>query len=77
MPTRIVKFLDNMDVLREQVSTDIDDQLKRVNLKPLIANPEKSGDAFKKIILDFMFSKKNRQLIAQARLEGVKLAESL
>ena len=77
MPSRIVKFLDEMDVLREQVSVDIDAQLKRVNLKPLIANPENAAAAFKEIIADFLFSKKTKSLLAQARLEGIKLSDSL
>lgn len=77
MPTRIVKFLDNMDVLREQSNNGIDAQLKRINIKPLIANPGKSAEAFKKIILDYMFSQSSRQLIARARLEGDKLAKTL
>lgn len=75
MPTRIVKFLNEMDVLREESNVAIDEALKNMNLKPFILNPEKAGEAFKLMVLQFII--KNRKLIALAQLEGKKLAKTL
>ena len=77
MPTRIVKYLDQMDVLRGQVEVDIDELMAKINIKPMINNPGKSADMFKEIIFKYLFSASTKKIIAQARLEGVKLAETL
>jgi len=77
MPTRIVKYLDEMDVLRGQVEVDIDQLMAKINIKQILANPAGTADMFKQIIIEFMFSKSTKQLLAKARLEGVKLADTL
>jgi hypothetical protein len=77
MPTRIVKFLDEMDVLREQINVGVDEHLKKVNIKLLVNRPDKVAEAFKQIIMNYMFNKDTKQLIAKARLEGKKLAKTL
>jgi len=77
MPTRIVKYLNEMDVLRGQVEVDIDQLMAKINIRPMINNPGKSADMFKQIIFDYLFRASTKKIIAQARLEGVKLAETL
>jgi hypothetical protein len=64
-----------MDVLREQSNVAVDEALKKVNLKPFILKPEKAGEIFKLMFVEFI--KQNRKLIAQAQLEGKKLAKTL
>jgi hypothetical protein len=75
MPSRIVKFLNEMDVLRENSNIAVDEALKEVDLKPVILDPDKAGEAFKLMVVKFI--SKNRKLFAQALLEGKKLAKTL
>ncbi len=77
MPTRIVKYLDEMDVLRGEVEVDIDELMAKINIRPMLNSPGKSADMFKKIIFEYLFSAKTKKIIALARLEGVKLAATL
>ena len=55
MPSRIVKYLDEMDVLRGKVEVDIDELMAKINIRPMIKNPGKSADMFKQIIFNYMF----------------------
>lgn len=75
MPSRMISFLNEMDVIRKNSNQAVDEALKTVNLKPIILDPKKSGEAFKLIFLKFII--KNKNLFAQAQLEGKKLADSL
>jgi hypothetical protein len=71
----MIKFLNEMDELREMSNVAVDEALKEVDLKPIILDPNKAGEAFKLIIVRYI--SKNRKLFAQALLEGKKLAKTL
>lgn len=75
MPARMISFLNEMDVLREKSNIAVDEALKKINLKPFILDPDKSKEAFKLLFVKFIFNNKN--LFAQAHLEGRKLARTL
>ncbi len=75
MPNRMIGFLNEMDVLREQSNVAVDEALKKINLKPFILDPSKSGELFKLLFVTFIFN--NKKLFAQAQQEGKKLAGSL
>jgi hypothetical protein len=53
----------------------VDEALETFNLKPFILSPDKASEAFKLMVVNFI--SKNRKLIAQASLEGKKLAKTL
>ncbi len=72
MPQRISKYLDNMDLLREQTDFKVDELLKKVNVKSLLIDSDK---ALKLIILTLI--KENSILFKQAQNEGKKLARGL
>jgi len=72
MANRILKYLDSMDLLREQTDLKVDEILKKVNVELLLNDPEK---ALKLIVLTLI--KDNSILFKQARDEGKKLATSL
>ena len=75
MPSRIISFLNEMDVLREKSNIAVDEALKKINLKPFILDPDKSSEVFKLLFVTFIFN--NKKLFAQAQQEGKKLARSL
>ena len=72
MAQRIEKFLDQMDTIREDVNTSVDEQLKRVNIKTMLHDPEKM---LKVLIADYLSN--NIELLKRASKEGKKLAKSL
>jgi hypothetical protein len=72
MPNRILKYLDEMDQLRDETDQEVDKMLKRINVKSLLIDPNR---AMKVFVLEFV--KKNNKLFKRARVEGKKLAKSL
>ena len=72
MPNRIRQYLNTMDVLRDETDVKVDEMLSNINIKQLLAAPEKSLTL---IILTFL--KKNNKFFKQASTEGTKLANSL
>jgi len=72
MPNRILKYLDEMDQLRDETDQEVDKMLKRINVKSLLIDPNR---AMKVFVLEFL--KKNNGLFKRARVEGKKLASSL
>jgi hypothetical protein len=72
MPNRILKYLDEMDQLRDETDQEVDKMLKRINVKSLLIDPNR---AMKVFVLEFL--KKKNGLFKRARVEGKKLANSL
>lgn len=72
MATRILKYLDKLDLLREQTDHKVDETLKGIDVKVLLKNPD---EAMKLIALKII--KDNSGLFKQARIEGQELAKSL
>ncbi len=72
MANRILKYLNKMDLLRDQTDINIDKILKSVDIKFLLNNPEK---AIKLISLKII--KDNSNIFKKAQIEGQKLAKSL
>lgn len=72
MPARVKQYLNNMDKAREEVDSNVDDSLKKIDIKLLIANPEKYLKLF---VLTFI--KKNNKLFLDASKHGKSLAKSL
>lgn len=75
MPDRIHKYLDEMDKLREQSSQEVDNILKRINVKKLLQDNINRKKYFKILVLAYL--KKHGNLFLKASKEGKKLAESL
>ena len=75
MPARIHTYLDAMDDLRDEANMNIDSYLSKIKIKVLINNPKERKKLIMSLVLDYL--KQNKKLIAQASLEGKKLARSL
>jgi len=72
MPNRIKQYLNEMDKSRDEVDKNVDEDLKKIDIKLLIANPDKYLKLF---VLTFI--KKNNKLFLDANKHGKTLAKSL
>lgn len=76
MPTRILKYLDEMDILRESSNEAIDAMIARIKPRALLMQDrQKNVKMFKLLYLQYL--KDNGNLFTKARKEGEKLAKSL